>query len=250
MFCPHCGKEISEGQAFCQHCGLRLAEPEAGISTGRIRTPWEDRENVGFSRGLLKTLKEVLFAPSDFFRKMPVTGGLTDPLLYALIIGMAGLAFFYFWETLFHDSMQHFMTRELRDMSERGMFSDRGPLATAMTPFLLILWLFVASGLLHVFLLLVRGAKAGFEATFRVVGYSLSPFVFLIIPVCGMPVTALWSITLAVIGLKEAHETSGGKAVVAILFPFLLCCGILTATIMVFMGAIAASFGSMMHWYR
>jgi hypothetical protein len=97
---------------------------------------------------------------------------------------------------------------------------------------------------------MVRGAKAGFEATFRVVGYSTAPFVVMIIPFCGMPVTWLWVITLAIIGLREAHETSGGKAAVAVLFPFILCCGIIAMTISLFMGAVAASFGGMMHWYH
>jgi hypothetical protein len=65
-----------------------------------------------------------------------------------------------------------------------------------------------------------------------------------------MPITSLWITTLAIIGLKEAHETSGGKAAIAVLFPFIFFCSIITMTIMLFMGAIAASFGGMMHWYR
>lgn len=251
MFCPHCGKEISEGQAFCPHCGMRLAEPAPVPSGGRIRTPWEDRENIGFFTGLFKTLKEVLFTPSDFFRKMSVTGGLTDPLLFALIVGMTGLLFLYLWDILFYDSLQNFVIPEFRAAAERGMMRDHGfSYFSVLTPFTLIIALFIASGALHILLLMVRGARAGFEATFRVAGYSMSPFVFLAIPVCGMPVTWLWIITLAITGLKEAHETSGGKAAMAVLFPFLLCCGIVAMSMMLFMGAIAASFGTMMHWYR
>ena len=88
------------------------------------------------------------------------------------------------------------------------------------------------------------------EATFRVVGYGMSPFIFMVFPVCGMPITWVWTITLAIIGLREAHETSGGKAAVAVLFPFIMCCGIITMTIALFMGAVAASFGTMMNWYQ
>jgi hypothetical protein len=251
MFCPHCGKETSEDQAFCPHCGLRLAEPSPAASGGRKRTPWEDRENIGFFTGLFKTLKEVLFTPSDFFRKMSVTGGLTDPLLFALIVGMTGLLFLYLWDILFYDSLQKFVIPEFRAASERGMLRDHGfSYFSVLTPFSLIIALFMASGSLHLLLLMVRGVRAGFEATFRVAGYSISPLVFLVIPVCGMPITSLWIITLAIIGLKEAHEISGGKAAIAVLFPFIFFCGIITMTIMLFMGAVAASFGSMMHWYR
>jgi hypothetical protein len=153
---------------------------------------------------------------------MPVTGGL-------MIYDFALIAqwYFYFWDILLHDSMQNFMTQELRAASERNVFLERGAsFAAVLTPFFLILWLFIVSGFLHLFLLMVRGAKAGYEATFRVVAYSVSPFVFLAIPVCGMPITALWVMTIAIIGLKEAHETTGGKAAFAVLFPS-FCCGLL-----------------------
>jgi hypothetical protein len=251
MFCPHCGNELAEIQAFCHHCGARLAEPGPAVFSGRNKTPWEDRESVGFFTGLSRTVKETLFSPSDFFKRMPVTGGLTDPLVYALIVGMTGLMFFYFWDIVLRDSMRNFMSAELLAASEQNVFRNLGvSLAAVMTPFFLIFWLFVASGLLHLVLLAVRGARAGYEATFRVVGYSVSPFVLLAVPVCGAPLTALWVMTIAVIGLREAHETSGGKAAFAVLFPFLLCCGLFVLAILLFMGAVAASFGSMMHLYR
>ena len=65
MFCPHCGKEIADGQVFCQHCGARLAET-APISGGREKTYWEDRESKGFISGLYATLKDVLFNDRSF----------------------------------------------------------------------------------------------------------------------------------------------------------------------------------------
>ncbi len=254
MFCPHCGKEVADGQAFCQYCGVRIAGPGmTGMAqvVGRPKTPWEDRESLGFMNGLFRTLKEALFHPTDFFRKMPIAGGLVDPLMYAMIIGMAGLMFFYFWDILLHAPLQRFMSPELRAASERSLFSTLGAsFAAVLTPFLLILWLFVVSGMLHLFLLIVGGAKAGFEATFRVVSYGLSPFVFLIVPMCGMPITWLWSMTLAIIGLKEAHEISGGKAAAAVLFPLIFCCGMAVLAVALFMSAVAASFGDFVHMYR
>jgi hypothetical protein len=250
MFCPHCGKEVAEGQVFCQHCGSRIVEVREGTISagGREKTPWENRENTGYFGGLFRTVKGVLFSPTQFFRTMPVTGGLTDPLLFALIIGMIGLMFSYLWDILLHDSLQNFMTPEMRAATGRAAMPGGSPVfAAIITPFLLILWLFVVSGMLHLFLLLVRGAKAGFEATFRVVGYSVSLFLFLVIPFCGMFITALWAMMAVIIGLREAHETTGGKAAFAVLFPVIFCCGMITVLMVLFMGAIAASFGSLMH---
>ena len=256
MFCQHCGKEIVEGQIFCQHCGTRLVAENSSLGVsppdgGRYKTPWEDRETNGFFSGLFRTVQDVLFSPSAFFKKMPVTGGLTDPLLFAMIIGTVGLMFLSVWHLLLHDSMQSFMTTEMRNAAGGGMpIGIASPLGTLMIPFLLVIWLFVVSGMLHLFLMLVRGEKASFEATFRVVSYSVSPFLFMIIPYCGMLITMLWVLTLAMIGLRDAHETTGGKATAAVLFPFLFCCGMMVLAAVLFMGAIASSFGSMMQMYK
>jgi hypothetical protein len=251
MFCPYCGREIAEDHAFCQYCGGKVEEAGPAASGGRIKTPWEDRDAVGILNGLFRTVRESLFRPSAFFGRMPVTGGLADPLLFAMIVGMVGLMFFYLWDILLHDSFQNFMTPELRAAAGRNVLRSKdAPFAALMTPFLLLIWLFIAAGMLHLFLLMVRGAKAGFEATFRVVSYCVSPFLFLAIPVCGMPITAVWVMSLAIIGLKEAHEISGGKASFAVLFPFLFCCGLIVIAIALFMGAVAASFGTMMNFYR
>lgn len=248
MFCPHCGKEIVEGRAFCQYCGAALVET-APVARVRSSTPWEQRESLGFLNGFAKTAQDVLFRPGEFFKTMSVTGGLTDPLLFALVIGMIGLMFFHFWDILLHDSLQSFMTPEMKNAA--GGFRGPGMAATAVfMPFLLMFWLVVVSGMLHLVLHLARGAKAGFEATFRVVCYGTSPFLFLIVPYCGALITFLWFMILNIIGLKEAHETTGGKAVFTVLFPLIFCCGAVILATTLLMGAVAASFGALMHIHR
>jgi hypothetical protein len=235
---------------FCQHCGARLAEA-APISGGREKTHWEDRESRGFLRGLFTTLNDVLFRPSVFFKKMPVTGGLTDPLLYALIIGMAGLIFSYFWQILLQGAMQEFMIPGMKAAAGRNIYGGIVIAALAFfSPFLIILGLFITSGILHVFLMLVKGARAGFEATFRVVAYGHSAYIFLVIPFCGSLLAAVWVVVLTIIGLREAHETTGGKAAFAVFLPVVVCCGLVLVAIALFMSAAAASLGTMMQLQR
>lgn len=254
MFCPRCGKEVGEDQPFCRHCGAALAGPapdQAPAEEGRLKTPWEDRENIGFFKGFFATVKNVLFNPTVFFKKMPVNGGLTDPLLFALIIGMTGFMFFYFWDILLHDGMRNFMTPEMKAAAGQYRFQGIGlALLAFLAPFLIIIGLFISSGILHLFLMMVNGARAGFEATFRVVAYGYSANIFLVlIPVCGGLIAGVWSIVLTIIGLKEAHQITGGKAAVAVFLPFLVCCGLVIAATLLFMGAVAASFGAMMQMH-
>jgi len=243
MFCQHCGKEISEGQAFCQFCGGKTtAAPAPGM--GREHTAWEDEGTQLTFGGLVATLKESLFNPSDFFRKMNVSGGMTNPILYALITGMVGWMAYYFWEIVFHDTLRDLLPSTTHTGFD--IFAETGLVIKAiLTPFMLIIGLFIWSGILHVLLLLVRGAKNGFEATFRVVSYISGASIFLIIPLCGAFLSAIWTLVLAVIGLRDAHGTSGGKATFVVLFPLIICCAFVALFSLLVLGTVAASFGTM-----
>ena len=72
--------------------------------------------------------------------------------------------------------------------------------------------------------MMVKGARNGFEATFRVVAYGYSANIFLVVPFCGGLLAGVWAIILYIIGLREAHETTGGKAALAVFLPVVVCC--------------------------
>lgn len=246
MFCPHCGKEISENQAFCQFCGGATAVQAAVIpATGRSKTAWEDERTQWTFGGLLKTLKGSLFNPSEFFRTMNVTGGLTGPMLYAMIVGTAGIMMFYFWQIALRDTYPAGLSSGLQGAN---IFTGVGMgVLAVVTPFAIIAGLFLASGMLHLLLLMVGGSKNGFEATFRVVAYAYGSNIFMAVPFCGGFIAALWNIVVVIIGLKEAHGTSGGKAAFAVLFPVLLCCAFAVLFSILVLGTVAASFSTMPH---
>jgi len=129
----------------------------------------------------MTTLKESLFSPTAFFRRMNVTGGLADPLLFSIITGMSGITLFYLWQMLLHDTAGGF----LPDRAAGGLSliqSAGSALSALIMPFLLIVLLFLWSGILHLLLLLVRGANRSFEATFRVAAYSSGTLVLLACP--------------------------------------------------------------------
>jgi hypothetical protein len=227
MRCTHCGNDINEGQAFCQYCGARVEQLPADVATGRGKTPWENRDVLGSFRSLVATIKEALFSPSAFFRRMPVSGGLTDPLLYSLIVSMAGTMVSFLWDMVLRGTFQQFLPAEMSSAPGYDLFAGVGIAAMAvLLPLFLIAVLFIEAGIYHLLLLLVRGGKAGFEGTFRAVAYGNSGSVFMMVPFCGSIVGIVWSIVITIIGLKEAHETTGGKAAFAVLMPLVLCCGV------------------------
>jgi hypothetical protein len=245
MFCPQCGKEVSDGQVFCPSCGSRTAGaagPEAG---GRARTPWEDREREGFFGGLAATIKRSLFGPGEFFRKMNITGGLSDPLLYAMITAVTGIMVSYVWQVLFQDSFRAYLPADGTSAPLPGLHGPGLAVAGMFIPFLVIIGTFLSAGMLHLLLLMVRGGGGGFEATFRVVSYSCGTFLFMTIPFCGGMIAFVWNIIVSIIGLKETHGTTGGKASFAVLFPYLLCCAAVALMMVVVFGTIAASLGAM-----
>ena len=179
---------------------------------------WEDMENLGFLRAFFGTIGEVLFHPSRFYSRMPVEGGLLHPLIFALVMGVLGGMFglvYQFLTMFFLDSM--FEPRVF------GQFSVPIMIGWAIgLPILTIIGVFIGSGVLHVCLMIVRGNRNGFEATFRVIAYAMSTQIFTIIPFLGGAIGGIWALVVEIVGLRESHGISTGRAALAIFLPALI----------------------------
>jgi len=167
-------------------------------------------------------------------------------MLYAMITTMLGFMASYLWQILLRDALHGYLPRDLQGAAGFDLFSGIGlALLSLLLPFLIIAVLFLWSGVLHALLLMVKGATNGFEATFRAVSYSYGANLLLLMPFCGGIIASLWVMVMVIIGLKEAHGTTGGKASFVVLFPLLLCCAAVVLTVLVVFGTIAASLGSL-----
>ena len=91
-----------------------------------------------------------------------------------------------------------------------------------LSPLFVTFSLLISSVIMHALLLLVRGGKNGYEATFRVVAYSQATRVWSMIPLLGGAVGWIWRSIVYIIGLKEAQETSYGRVILAFSIPFAL----------------------------
>ncbi|NIQ37277.1 MAG: hypothetical protein GTN81_01605 [Proteobacteria bacterium] len=192
---------------------------------------WEDMENLGFMRAFFGTMWEVLFRPAGFFSRMPVGGGLGRPLVFALLMGVLGGVFGLIYQFL----MMYFLGSVF---SAEGFGTVNVPLMIGSAiglPIITIIGVFIGSGVLHVSLMIVRGNRRGFEATFRVIAYAMSTQMLAIIPLLGGLVGGIWSLVIEIIGLRESHDITTGRAVFAVFLPILVIVflGLILAAIMI-----------------
>jgi hypothetical protein len=215
--------------------------------------PWDQRRRIGFAAAFVETTRQVLTRPAAFFRRMPVTGGLGSPLLYAVVAGWIGLAAAAFYQAIWVSivgpaSLPFGLDRA--ELAELLRFFESWAGLVAQLVFggiSVVITVFVAAGILHLMLLLLGGARGGFEATFRVVSFAQATGLLLVIPLflipfCGLLVV-VWCLALYVIGLSEAHRTDLGRALAAVLLPLVVLCCCCAGLVLLFAGAIASLAG-------
>jgi hypothetical protein len=183
--------------------------------------PWEHRQELGFLKAFFDTMGVVLTKPNEAFGMMKTEGGLTEPLLFGVIGGSIGMIASF----LLRIGLQSF------GFMGEGQIPFFGAgfkivLGIILIPVMIACGLFIWSGVLHLCLMMVGGARKPFETTLRVVCFASGTANLLgLIPVCGGTVAVIYSLVLQCMGLTRAHETEVGKAVMAVLLPIIVCCG-------------------------
>jgi hypothetical protein len=182
--------------------------------------PWPPRAGAAPVEAIATTWQESVFHPASFFRRMPREFDFGWVLAYYLIVGVVVAGISLFWQMVLGPSLL-----------ERWLPAQAENVANPVVDFLLSpLWLlgglYIAAGIVHLFLLLVGGAKHGFGPTLRVFCFSAGPQLFGVVPFIGPAVGGIWSVVITIIGLREAHETTTGKAAAALLIPLLLLAGL------------------------
>lgn len=228
--------------------GSRFPPSLGGPPAATSGVPWERRDEIGLVAALIETTKQVLTGPTDFFRRMPVAGGVGSPLLYAVIIGYLGIVVSTVYSAVF-------MLVGGAARGSFGAFGDRPEVARMMEAFSgwggiigqllfgplgIVIALFLSTGITHLMLMLLDGASQGFEATFRVRSYAHAASILAIVPFCGGAIAGIWSLVLCIIGIAEAQRIPVWKAALAVLLPIFLCCCCCAVGAGMFFGSIAS----------
>jgi hypothetical protein len=196
--------------------------------------PFAERARRGFLPAFWETLRLVAMEPARFFRQVKVsqTGA-------AVLFGAIGATIGNWGALLFGWATASTTTRLFLNWSRRmGDRIDTGPLVQMIqgftggqllaqavaTPLLTVLGIYLAAGVFHLLLLMVRGAPRGFEATLTVAAYASGLLILRAVPLCGGIVAAVWFIVAAIQGLAEAQRAGSGKAAFAVLGPLVLAC--------------------------
>jgi hypothetical protein len=207
--------------------------PPGGPPRGSAASPGGEfnlQDPVG---SFVRTVQGVLLSPVAFFRGIARQGDFLNPAIFALICalisallgGIISLAISPFFagpgdtagEALASGLVAFIVTLIL------------SPIYTAVA-------LLIGAGIYHLLVfLLVRPGNAGFEATFRVVCYVAAVQLISWIPIVNI-VAGIYAIVLSVLGIREVHNTTTGKALLVVLIPVV----VLLLIVLIIGAAIAA----------
>jgi hypothetical protein len=216
---PPAGESTPSGDQYQPPAGGAPAQPfTPPPNYARFNLAWES--DASLLRGLWRTIWQVLLHPVNSFRA-PALPGQAWAVAFGLILGTFGMAMQVLWSRVFHKP-------------------DMIPLPALwwllLSPLVILAGLYVNAAISHLGLIMVGGAKRGFSATLRVIGYSEASAIFYTVPFLGMAVGGIWGLVILIGGLAGAHGISGWRVVWAYVLLFIIFAAIV-AIIVLILGA-------------
>lgn len=158
----------------------------------------------------IETWKEVIQRPSEFYRKMPTTGGYNDPLTFAALSYLIyGLLSGIFGRGMMGDMYGYGGVRE---------FGFSTAIMTAiMAPIVGIISIFIGAAIFYV-IYRVLGGSGTYEGTVRFISYATAIMAVSWIPLIGW-IFGLYGIYLYIVGGMFVHDVSMVKSAIAVLLP-------------------------------
>jgi hypothetical protein len=152
------------------------------------------------TESFLPTARGVAFQPKAFFAAVPRDSNYGPPLAFALICAEVSA-----------------LLSGILGLGSRGI----GGLIVLLVATAIggAIGLFVVSLIAQLLVNFIVGPKnAGYAATFRVASYALVTNLLSWIPVVGV-LASLYGLYLAVVGIREVHQTTTGQAAMVVLIP-------------------------------
>ncbi|MGF1471320.1 MAG: YIP1 family protein [Rubrobacteraceae bacterium] len=195
-----------------QNYGVAEGQPRedpGGASLGSAAAEFTYTDPV---RSFVDAVRQLVTQPAAFFRGIARRGDFVNPLVFALVCTLISAAIGGFLGVLYAGV----------GIGDGGVGGAIGGFVASMffTPIISAIALFVGAGILHLLVaLVIQPSDTGFEATFRVVSYANAAQLVGWVPVLGPLVALVASVALSIVGVREVHETSTGKAALVVLIP-------------------------------
>ncbi len=170
-------------------------------------------------------VRRVILGPTRFFAQLPRRGNLAGPLLFALICieisAILGVVVGELFILLAGEISNPGYNPNPQNLWFPSIFLPNTPVTSLIiAPIVGTIGVFVAAGVQQLLVRLVVGEiNSGFGATFRVASYTQVTGLLNWIPIVG-PLLALYGVYLSIVGIREMHQTTTGKAALVVLLPF------------------------------
>ncbi len=188
-----------------------------------LPVPWEDETHPSVS-AIFLTLGQILWHPKRFFAGLALSGGLGDPLGFALLAGTAGMLSLLTWTTVLQGSILGALPTGLVSVQLGDLAPE--PLLIMgiilLVPFYVVASQFLTSGVLWLPLRWLGPAEVTYEAVFRLVAYSQAAMVLGVLPWLGGFLAQVWQPVLVIIGLSQTLGLSWGRALLALILAGML----------------------------
>jgi hypothetical protein len=180
-------------------------------------------------------VRRVVLHPVDFFSGIPRQEGLRNSFLFAVICIVIGAVL---------NAAVGLIGAQPNVQSYQGLLQPLGVNVQVAAGFVASIVMYVVIGLIALFVgagiyqllvrLVVGRENAGFSGTFRVMAYAAVVSLVSWIPILGL-LAGLYAFFLQVVGFREVHETSTGRAILVplLLFGISIVIGALVAIVVV-----------------
>ncbi len=206
---------------------------------------WERRQQLGLFKALTQTWKEILFNPTVSFARMKTSGGFTTPFLFNLAMVIIW-AFFTVIYRLLLTGMFAAAGSMLKDSSNLLCISAGTSAFATIVILVIAIPMIVAlnflnAGITHLCLALFKGTSKNYEATYRVICYSYSAWIFALVPCAGGLVAGIWGLVSSNDWSLPVYKTETWRAAVGVLLPIFVCTGLVVALYVAILAAIFSS---------
>jgi hypothetical protein len=154
-------------------------------------------------QSFISTVQRVVMQPVDFYRGIQRQGDYLNPLIFAMICAVISAV------------LGGLIALVLRGRGFGSVLAN-----VILAPIGAAIGLFIGAAIFYLLVMLIVGSSnSGFEATFRVVAYASVTSLVSWIPFVGGLIAFVWYVVLMILGIREVHTTTTGKAALVALIP-------------------------------